>query len=690
MKHTDTEDGQTRSTETVRPANGWQGQYGTGSDRFEANQTSQLLWDTIEAGLLVLAREGQIIHLNQAAKTLLVPLPDVTESMDISTLQLFDTDGAILEPSDRPHRRCFTTGEPLFKQPYLIKTPEKQQIWVDISCFPVKTSSGTKPETIIYVLDDVTEKHNSHTQLLELTEHYRLLTDATFEAIFISENGICIGQNNAARKMFGYSDEEAIGHSGIEWIHPDDRDKVASMMREGREAPYEVTALRKDGTSFPCEIQGRMSKDSGKGRRLRFTALRDITDRKRVENALVQAKMEAEKANRHKSEFLANMSHEIRTPLNGITGMLKLMQTEELSDDLEEYVGNALIASKRLTRLLGDILDLSRVEAGMLKIQPVVFDLWEAISAVEQLFAPAFYEKNITLRVHIDASLPRQLKGDVTRLQQVLTNLIGNSLKFTSTGAVLVEVHPIASTKAEEQRLFFSITDTGVGIDDETLSTLLTPFVQANSSLNRRHQGAGLGLSICKQLTALLGGSMAISSEKGQGTTIYLSIPFQTTPATKIEAEHVGPSYCPPGRLRILLAEDDQISRMLLQTMLQKMGHEVRSVSDGDELLRCLRSDRNFDLLVMDIQMPGKSGVEVTLTIRHQEEFKDLAQIPIIAITAYAMDGDREQFLGFGMNDYIAKPIDPDSLKQALARISSSSPYTKAIAASAKIKPPPR
>jgi len=676
MKYTDTQDGQTRSTETARSANRWQGQtnYGTGGDGFEANQTTHLLWDTVEAGLLVLARNGQIIHLNKAAKTLLAPLPDVTKSMDISTLPLLGTNGAILEPSDRPHRRCFTTGEPLFKQPYLIRTPEEQQIWVDISCFPVKTAIDAKPETLIYVLDDVTEKQEAHRQLLELAEHYRLLTNATFEAIFISENGVCIGQNSAARIMFGYADEEAFGRSGVEWIHPDDRDKVASMIGQGTESPYEVTALRKDGTTFPCEIQGRMSKDCGKGRRLRFTALRDITDRKRVENELVQAKLEAEKANRHKSEFLANMSHEIRTPLNGIIGMLKLMQTEEISGDLEEYVANALIASKRLTRLLGDILDLSRVEAGMLKIQPVVFDLREAMSAVEQLFAPAFYDKNITLQVHIDASLPRQLMGDVTRLQQVLTNLIGNSLKFTSSGAVLVEVHPIASIKKEEQRVFFSITDTGVGIDDETLSRLLTPFVQANSSLNRRYQGAGLGLSICKQLTSLLRGGMAISSEKGQGTTIYLSIPFQTAPATRVETKHAGPGYCPPGRLRILLAEDDQISRMLLQTMLIKMGHEVRSVSDGDELLRTLRSDRNFDLLVMDIQMPGKSGVEVTLTIRHQEEFKDLAQIPIIAITAYAMEGDREQFLGLGMNDYIAKPIDPDSLKQALGRVISNSP----------------
>lgn len=640
----------------------------------DINETTRLLWDAVEAGLLLLAKTGQILYLNKAAKDLLTPVPEVGKKLDINRLPLLNTDGSAPAADTLPHRYCFSTGTPLFKQPYQIQAEDHPPLWVDVSCFPVKTSPEGKPEAILYVLDDMSEKQQAHSQLLQLTEHYRLLSNATFEAIFISENGVCIGQNNAAREMFGYSDEEAYGHPGVEWIHPADREKVAMMMAEGKETAYEVAALRKDGSVFPCEIQARMSKECEDGRRLRFTALRDITARKMVENELVQAKLEAERANRYKSEFLANMSHEIRTPLNGIIGMLKLMHLEELSTDLEKYVENALIASKRLTRLLGDILDLTKVEVGMLQIQPVTFDPREAINAIEQLFAPAFYEKNVGLAVNIADSVPRRLIGDVTRLQQILTNLIGNSLKFTSEGVVRVEASAIAVAGSSRPRLFLCISDTGSGIDDGSLTSLFTPFFQVTSSRTRQHQGAGLGLSICKQLTALLGGNMAVTSQPDQGTTVYLSIPFEADSRVGPEGTQTGPARNTPRNLRILLAEDDPISRLLMQTMLDKMGHTVRAVPDGDELLRVLRAERAYDLLIVDIQMPRKNGVEVTQAIRHRKEFADLARIPILAITAYAMEGDKEQFLESGMNDYIAKPVDLKVLKLALSRVCDRAP----------------
>ncbi len=676
MKHSDANTEQTSPSQTESPSYNMQNllNYTFKDGKVGISTTSSLLWDSVEAGLLLISRDNLIQHLNAAAKTLFILDPEAETAHHVSSLKLMTVDGTHLDIADYPHRSCLTTGEPLFKQRYQISNSQKETIWLNISCFPIKSSPETKPEAVLCALDDVTEQYESLSQLVRINEHYRLLNNATFEAIFISENGICISQNNAARKMFGFSDEEACGRKGIEWIHPDDREKVAVMMRECNESPYEATALRKDGSVFPCEIQARMAKNCDEGRRLRFTALRDITDRKQAEQQLVQAKLEAEKANRYKSEFLANMSHEIRTPLNGIIGMLKLIQAESLSSSHEQYISNALIASERLTRLLGDILDLSKVEAGMLKIQPVGFDSREAIYGIEQLFAPAFYEKDVVLQISIDDNLPHFLIGDVIRLQQILTNLIGNSLKFTRTGIVRVEVSAITTLAPDSIRAFFCIQDTGIGIDDEALTTLFTPFVQADNSLTRQHQGAGLGLSICKQLTSLLGGNMAISSEKGRGTTISLSIPFESATKIQLEDKQAGQIPATPDNLQILLAEDDPISRVLVRTMLNKMGHQVRSVSNGNEILQVLQAEKDFDLLIIDIQMPGKNGVEVAHLIRQHNDFKPFANIPILAMTAYAMDGDRELFLASGMNDYLAKPIDPETLKRALSRAINSSP----------------
>ena len=290
-------------------------------------------------------------------------------------------------------------------------------------------------------------------------------------------------------------------------------------------------------------------------------------------------------ASKHKSEFLANMSHEIRTPLNGIMGMLQLMQSEPLPPSLKDYVDNALQASERLTRLLGDILDLSQVEAGMLKIQPVIFNIQESMHSLEALFKPAFMEKGITLSINLSPEVPTYMIGDVTRLQQILTNLVGNALKFTDKGSVTVDVSALPETKPDQRKLLFSVIDTGIGIADEKISALFNAFIQVENNLTRKYQGAGLGLAISRHLVSLLGGNMSINSQEGKGTAFYFSLPFAISPRPLQQRTGPTSSNGVNDNLRILLAEDDSISQLVVSKVLGNLGHQVHTAKNGREVL---------------------------------------------------------------------------------------------------------
>ncbi len=385
------------------------------------------------------------------------------------------------------------------------------------------------------------------------------------------------------------------------------------------------------------------------------------------EFVLKKAKDAAEAANQAKSEFLANMSHEIRTPLNGILGMLQLVKETTLTDEQAGYIDSATHSSRRLTRLLSDILDLSRVEAGKLEISMEPFDFTDTMESIKELFSSSAREKNLELRMRINSGIPTMLQGDGARLQQVLSNLVGNAIKFTNKGSVSFEADSIPSNNQKEFRVLFSITDTGIGISDEVLSSLFSPFTQAEKNYKRQFQGAGLGLAISKRLVLLMGGTMAVESEEGGGASFYVCIPFAvpltTTPANqplrKISGAH---------HLRVLLADDDATSKIVVKKYLEKMGHQVLAVDNGVQALSKLHK-APFDIVFMDIQMPYLNGIEVTRAIRLGEAGITNRNVPVIAITAYAMSGDKEKFLQAGMDDYISKPVDMENLKALLERM---------------------
>jgi len=376
----------------------------------------------------------------------------------------------------------------------------------------------------------------------------------------------------------------------------------------------------------------------------------------------MKAKEAAEAANRAKSEFLANMSHEIRTPVNGVMGMLQLMQTTRLSEEQVEYASMAVQSCTRLTRLMSDILDLSRIEAGSMTLALEDVGVADILRAVEQLFQPAAAQQGLALTVVTDPSIPQVVRGDAVRVQQVLNNLVGNALKFTAHGQVSLTASILPRSRQDIVWILFTVADTGIGIADHTLSELFEPFTQAEGSFTRRYQGAGLGLAIVKRLVSMMDGAITVDSEPGVGTTFYVSIPFQRGAALlpSAPAEH-RPRTGDKDIGRVLLVEDDLVSRFTAARQLEKAGFRVHTAADGQKALETLAS-QPCDIVVMDIQMPLLDGVEAARAIRAGQAGQDNVAIPIIAMTAYALPEDRKRFLAVGMDDYIAKPFEMEQL----------------------------
>jgi PAS domain S-box-containing protein len=405
------------------------------------------------------------------------------------------------------------------------------------------------------------------------------------------------------------------------------------------------------------------------GRLVRIEIAMDLSDRKQAEEELLRARDLAEAANNAKSEFLANMSHELRTPLNGIMGMLQLLQLTDLSAVQEDYADTAIQSCERLVRLLTDILDLSRIEAGKLTMQSAPLALSEVLRQTSDLFSPIAREKGLELRFDLDPTIPDYVLGDSTRLQQVLSNMVGNAIKFTSSGTITVEASLLPALKPGQCRVFFLICDTGIGIPDDKLGSLFRPFSQVTEGYTRSYQGAGLGLSICKRVVTFMGGNISVASEPGQGTAMAFSVTFGVA-APEMKTPSGRDSFFAPSLdgLSVLMAEDDHFSAVLGTKLLRTFGATVSHVQNGRQALEALERER-FDLALMDVQMPIMDGIEATTRIRKGEAGEMVKNIPIIAMTSYAMDGDREKFLQAGMNAYVSKPVDIKKLMHAIAEM---------------------
>ena len=680
--------------------------------------------------------------------------------------------------------------------------------------------------------------HRAHTQRAALEEsekNFKALIENVSDLISImDENGNLVYESPSHQTVLGYGPGELIGRNVLEFVHPDDQENLTKQFSEmlqkpGGIAPVHFRVSHRDGSWRDIEGTCKNLLDYSAVKGI-VASYRDVSDRDRVERELRQMNetlgrqtafanrmaAEAETANAAKSEFLANMSHEIRTPMNGVVGMLDMLLDTELTKEQRDFANSAQTSGDSLLMLINDILDHSKIEAGKLELETIDFDLRVTLESLSDVVAIKAAEKGVEFACLIDNAVPALLKGDPGRLRQILTNLTGNAVKFVDKGTVSITVSSKDETDTHAT-LLFEVNDTGIGIPKDRMDRLFKSFSQVDASTTRKYGGTGLGLTISKQLTELMGGEIGVESEEGTGSTFWFTVvlekqaepdkqdmviperlkrknilivddhainrrvfkeyleswgcrfdeaengyqalsklneaskignpfhmalldmqmpgmggetlggkiksdpglsstrlvmvtsigqrgdaerlkrtgfsAFLTKPVkksvlfdcfrtvlgltddpsnrfiTRFTLKEGNMSEGEPGRaLRILLAEDNMMNQKVAKNMLKKMGHEVVVSGNGQEAVKAFE-DEEFDLILMDGQMPVMDGLEAARQIRNREEKSALSRIPIIAVTANAMKGDREGFLAAGMDDYLAKPIKRKALEEVIGRV---------------------
>jgi PAS domain S-box-containing protein len=493
-----------------------------------------------------------------------------------------------------------------------------------------------------------------------------LILNATGEGIYgIDINGNCIFINTSALTMLGYvSQQEVLGKNNHQLFHYAYADgslynvqqcPIYKALKGNSNLSSDTEVFwRKDGTSFPVQYQSHPIRQNEKviGCVISFM---DITERKQNERRLIAAKERAENLSKTKSQFLANMSHEIRTPMTAIIGFSELALLKDMPKEVNAYLQNINTASNNLLVILNDILDLSKLEAGKMTLNLKPFSIYDLQTSLHNLLTIVAQSKGLALSIDLANNVPAHLVGDSIRLRQVLTNLLGNAIKFTKQGSVTLSIK-LLQHDDQKIRLLFAVTDTGIGIALEQQDKLFQPFSQVDNDFSRNFEGTGLGLVISQNIIQLMGSSIKLDSHVNLGSSFSFELVLPLADLSTIEPQVTSSiilNHEPLSGVRILLAEDDAFNQMLINEVLENLGASVVIANNGFEALATLERE-SFDLVLMDLHMPTMNGYEATTEIRKQARY---ALLPVIALSASVTDENKRRCLATGMNDFAGKPI---------------------------------
>ncbi|WP_215227508.1 PAS domain S-box protein [Erythrobacter sp. 3-20A1M] len=557
--------------------------------------------------------------------------------------------------------------------------PDGSIVWVDAVAQPERDDDGNV-RGYIGVLIDVTDRKRFEQEIADRDKQLAILAENATDAVFRVElDGTCLYASPSAKDVLGVPSEHLIGTNALDGFHPDDQERMWSLfddLRCGRSNQI-VTAYRWRLTEEHeyrwLEANAGLVKDQQSDEAKEVSvSIRDIGDRKKMELDLVAARKNAETAAAAKATFLANMSHEIRTPMNGVVGFTELLLAGELSPEQRENAQLIADSGRAMMQILNDILDVSKIDAGQMKIVPEPIDLRHKLHSCMRLLEPTARQKGLKFDLFIDDDVPSRVMADPLRLRQILTNLVGNAIKFTARGMVSCRVSVERGPQLQET-LSVAVEDTGIGIPADRLDAIFREFSQADESTARIYGGTGLGLTISNELARMMDGELLVSSEEGRGSVFTLRLPIQRADGDRTElakpprSERALVFGRPP---RILVAEDHDINQALIISMASRIGLAVDIAENGEEVIRLVTDARAagkpYDLILMDVQMPIMDGLETTRSLRSAGITPE--ELPILAQTANAYSDDVERCLAAGMQGHLAKPIRMRSLKDAIKK----------------------